>query len=258
MRLTIVGCAGSVAGPDSAASCYLLEAEHDGGTFSMLLDLGSGAIGPLQRYVDPPRLDAVVISHGHPDHCADLAALDVLRRYGPANDDHLPAIPLLGPAGLNVRIGDVSGDPDDRGAGTFSFDALADGDVRRLGPLTVTAARAFHPIPALAFLIEGPAQDGGTVRLLYTGDTDRCAEVDALAARADIVLSEAGWAHREVNPPGVHLSARQVADMVVHAGRPHLIVTHVASWVDASLTMEIVHDRLPDAVLAKPGQVHVL
>ena len=55
MRLTIVGCAGSYPNPAGPASCYLVE--HDG--FRMVLDLGSGALGPLQRYVDPAELDAV-------------------------------------------------------------------------------------------------------------------------------------------------------------------------------------------------------
>jgi ribonuclease BN (tRNA processing enzyme) len=43
VKLTVVGCSGSFPGPDSPASCYLLE--HDG--YSILLDLGNGAIGPL-------------------------------------------------------------------------------------------------------------------------------------------------------------------------------------------------------------------
>ncbi|WP_371950569.1 hypothetical protein [Actinomadura monticuli] len=45
MILTVVGCAGSVPGPDAACSCHLLE--HDG--FRLLLDIGAGALGPLQR-----------------------------------------------------------------------------------------------------------------------------------------------------------------------------------------------------------------
>ena len=53
MRLTIVGCSGSYAGPASPASCYLVQEEQDGRTWSLLLDLGSGALGALQRHLDP-------------------------------------------------------------------------------------------------------------------------------------------------------------------------------------------------------------
>ena len=53
MRLTVIGCSGSFPGPDSPGSCYLLETEHEGRTWRVLLDLGSGALGVLQQYADP-------------------------------------------------------------------------------------------------------------------------------------------------------------------------------------------------------------
>jgi ribonuclease BN (tRNA processing enzyme) len=72
MRLTIVGCSGSLAGPTSPASCYLVQTEHEGRTWNLVLDLGNGALGALQRHVDPEAIDAVVLSHLHADHCLDL------------------------------------------------------------------------------------------------------------------------------------------------------------------------------------------
>lgn len=254
LELTIVGCAGSTAGPDSAASCYLVSTtDGDGRTWQLVLDLGSGAIGPLQRHCDPVRVDAVLISHGHPDHCADMGALDVLRRYGPARDEDLPRIPLLGPAGIDRRIGDVSGSPSDRGAQTYDHQPMSPGEVRSIGPFTIEAARADHPVPAFAYLVTA-----GESRLLFTGDTDRCAEVDALAARATAILGEAGWAHREINPPGVHMNGDQLGRMAADAGVERLIVTHIASWVDPEPTLAQVREHAPHAVLARSGDVHAL
>lgn len=94
MRLTVVGCSGSYPGPDSPASCYLLEAEapdETGGTrtWRLLLDLGSGALGALQRYVDPLTVDAVLLSHLHADHCLDLSGYYVLRKYHPIGRAHV-------------------------------------------------------------------------------------------------------------------------------------------------------------------------
>ena len=254
MRLTIVGCAGSTAGPDAPASCYLLEEDdEDGRVRRLVLDLGSGTIGPLQRHCDPARVDGVLISHGHPDHCADVGALDVLRRYGPASDEDLPRIPLLGPDGIDRRIGDVAGDPTDRGEATYDFRALAHGDEARIGPFTIAAAQALHPVPALAYLISA-----GDSTLLFTGDTARCPEVDALAARAGAILGEAGWAHREVNPPGVHMNGDELGAMAAQAGADCLIVTHVASWVDPGPTLAAARRHVPGALLARAGAVHVL
>ena len=83
----MVGCSGSFPSPDSPASCYLVEADDaQGRTWRVVLDLGSGALGPLQRYTrldTVDGLDAVVLSHLHPDHFSDVCGLYVFRRYAP-------------------------------------------------------------------------------------------------------------------------------------------------------------------------------
>ena len=260
MRLTIVGSAGSVAGPDAAASCYLLEAEAAGRTWRLVLDLGSGAIGPLQRYCNPSRVDGVLISHGHPDHSADLAALSVLRRYGPDRDAGLPRLNLLGPRGIDRRILEVAGEtgPDASydDLSPFDFTALEGGARISLGPFDIAVAGAYHPVPALAYRIEGPGEGGGRTSLVFTGDTDRCDEVDLLAQGCDLLLGEAGWAHRLENPPGIHMNGDQLGGLAAASGVKQLVVTHIASWVAPDDTMAQVHAHYPGAVLAQPGQVH--
>src|ERR1700753_2345112 len=77
MRLTVVGCSGSVPSAHSAASCYLLEAEG----FRLVVDLGSGGLGALQRYVTTSQIDAVALSHLHADHFIDMCSLWVARKY---------------------------------------------------------------------------------------------------------------------------------------------------------------------------------
>ena len=120
MRLVVIGCSGSFAGPDSAASCYLVAADDaDGRTWRILLDLGSGAIGPLQRYADAEDLDGIFFSHLHPDHCLDLTGLYVLRKYHPHGA--LPRIPVWGPQGVGARMAAAYGLPEEPGM-TAEFD----------------------------------------------------------------------------------------------------------------------------------------
>ena len=92
MRLTVVGCAGSFPGPDSPASCYLLEADG----FRVVVDFGNGSLGALQKYAGLFDIDAVCLSHLHADHCVDLYSYSVARAYSPAGPQ--PAIPVYGPA----------------------------------------------------------------------------------------------------------------------------------------------------------------
>jgi ribonuclease BN (tRNA processing enzyme) len=112
MKLTIVGCSGSYPGPDSAASCYLLEEPYQGRTFRIVLDMGNGALGALQRYGDINDIDAILITHLHGDHCLDLCSYYVARRYHP--DGPLAPVPVYGPEGAAERMacaGDLPVDP---------------------------------------------------------------------------------------------------------------------------------------------------
>src|SRR5580692_5875550 len=91
MQLTVIGCSGSFPGPDSPASCYLLEADG----FRLVIDMGNGALGVLQRHAELFGFDAICVSHLHADHCIDLGSYWVARQYArrPA-----PADPGLRPA----------------------------------------------------------------------------------------------------------------------------------------------------------------
>ena len=103
MRVTVIGCSGSFAGPASPASSYLISAEASGRSYHVLLDLGSGALGALQRHLDPHSLDALFLTHLHPDHCIDVTGLYVHRRYHPGGS---PAerLPVYGPQGSSARL----------------------------------------------------------------------------------------------------------------------------------------------------------
>ena len=185
MRLTIVGCSGSFAGPRSPASCYLVQAEHEGRSWNLVLDLGNGALGALQRHLDPMAIDAVMLSHLHSDHCLDLCGLYVMQKYSPDPASH-SRIPVHGPRRTGERMArahDVTS-PDSMES-EFDFRELAEGEVLRIGPFSVTPQLVNHPGEAYGFRVEA---DGKV--LAYTGDTDTCAALELLCHNADLVLAE--------------------------------------------------------------------
>jgi ribonuclease BN (tRNA processing enzyme) len=225
MKLTVVGCSGSGPGPDSPAACYLVEADG----FVVMLDLGQGAAGPLQRYTQPADLGAIVLSHLHSDHCLDMTALSVVLQYGPA---HPPVpIPVVAPDGAARRIALACGPETDEAemSTLFAFRTPADGPI---GPFQARYARMNHPIPTFAIKLSHAGRS-----LVYSGDTGPTPALVELARGADVLLAEAGWAGGPESVPNLHLTGAAAGSHAQQAGGGRLVVTHVPAWgsVEAAL-----------------------
>ena len=240
--MTVIGCSGSVPGPESPASSYLVQAPFQGGTFSLVLDLGPGALGALYRYLDPGRVDAFALSHLHPDHCLDLCAYYVLARYSPTAP--WPGQPVYAPPGAAERLSRAYEVPEPGGSVDEGDPTLAAHfrfrdwqPTQRIGPFTVTTVPVDHPVEAYAMRIAHDVPDGGT--LVYSGDTGPCEALVELASGADLLLVESSFRDGPDNPPGLHLSGRQAAEVGARAGVGAVVLTHIPPW----------HDR--DAVLAE-------
>ncbi len=244
MRLTVVGCSGSFPGPESAASCYLLEADG----FRLVVDMGNGALGALQRHAPLFGIDAVLLSHLHADHCVDLYSYSVARQYAPEGPQ--PPIPVYGPAGTRERLRQIHGPS--TGAGPpepFTFETLAPGPLR-IGPFDLTLAHMNHPVETFGFRF---AADGRT--LAYTGDTGLTEAVPELARDADLLLSEAAYLEGPDLPPDLHLTARQAARYAAQAGVGRLLLTHLQPWNDREAVQAEADAAFPgDLDLAVAGQ----
>lgn len=263
MRLTVVGCAGSFPGPDSPASCYLVQADDDAGrTWSVVLDLGNGALGPLQRLCPPERIDAVGLSHLHPDHMADMSSLYVYLRYRPGGESRGP-VPVHGPFGTASRLGAAYG----LEAGESMGDQLAvhtwqPGHPVHVGPLTLVPVAVEHPVPAYGVRVTGPseADPDRRVVLAYTGDTDACPGLDELAAGADVLLAEAAFLEgRDDDVRGIHLTGRRAGEAATRGAVGRLVVTHVPAWNPTGAAEREAREVYQGPVLtARPGMVVTL
>ncbi len=243
MRLVIVGCSGSFAGPQSPASAYLLQVPADiapdGREWNVLLDLGSGALGSLQRFVDPRVLDAVAISHLHPDHFVDLCGLYVCRRYHPGGAEarHQDPLPVWGPSGTDARLAATYGlGPGENMDAHFAVRPWEPGTPVTIGPLTIEPMVVRHPIPAYGFRVTGPSsvRPGERAVLGYTGDTDTCPSLLELAHDVDLLLSEAAFQEGRDDhvERGIHLTGRRAGQVATDAGAHRLVLTHLPAWND--------------------------
>lgn len=249
MKLTIIGCAGSFAGPDSAASCYLVEAPFEGGTFRLLLDLGSGAFGALQRHLDPIDVDAISLSHLHPDHCFDISGMYVYRKYHPSG--RASQIPVIAPAGADWHLSNAYGTTEPNGMTLpFEFREHVDGQVQSIGPFTITSMRVDHPVPTFAVKVTA-----GDSSLVYSGDT---AYMDTLAdfvCGADAFLCEASFVESAENPPGLHVTGAEAGTIAADSEVPLLLVTHIPSWTARDEVERDVLSTYSGAYrIVKPGE----
>ena len=226
MKLTIVGCAGSYPGPDSPASCYLVQTEHEGRTWSILLDLGNGALGALHRYVDPLAIDAVFLSHLHADHCIDMTSYYVLRKYHPNGQQ--PTLPVWGPTGTGRRLAKAYDLPKGGMNEEFRFHRYG-ADPITVGPFTILAREVEHPVPAYGLRV---TDTNGAV-LAYTGDSGVTPALHELAADADLLLAEASFLEGVDNPPALHLTGLEAATLAHEAGAKRLVLTHMPAWHEA-------------------------
>jgi ribonuclease BN (tRNA processing enzyme) len=254
VKLTVIGCSGSFAGPDSPASCYLLEAQHEGRTWRVALDIGAGALGALQRHIDPRDLDAIFLSHLHPDHCIDLCGLYVVQKYHPDG----PSEPLVvyGPIGAKKRISDASGlDDIEAMASQFDFRDHVDRQPITVGPFTVTPYAVEHPAEAYGFRVEA---DGPV--LAYTGDTDECDALIPLMKGADLVLADSAFVEGRDTISGIHMNGAQCAQMANRAGGVgRLMLTHMPVWNDVELCRAQAAAYWDGEVeLAEPGKAYDL
>ncbi|SDT18256.1 Ribonuclease BN, tRNA processing enzyme [Friedmanniella luteola] len=257
MELTVVGSSGSVSGPDSPASSYLVRAPFEGGTFALVLDLGPGSMGALYRYLDPRDVGAVALSHLHTDHCLDLCAFYVGARYSPSAP--WPSIPLLAPPGARERLvaayrvpgEDAVEDDPETGIGAH-FQHRDWAPTQRVGPFRLDAARVVHPVETYAVRVTEEVPDGGS--LVFSGDTGPCEALVELATGADLLLAEASFRDVPGNPPDLHLTGREAAEAAHRAGVGSLVLTHIPPWHDrdAVLAEALPHFDGPVA-LAAPG-----
>lgn len=260
MRLTVAGCSGSMSGPASAASGYLIQAEDGAGrTWSVLVDLGPGALGQVMNHVDPRDVDALLISHLHPDHMADVCSLQVFLRYHPEGETG--PLPTWGPEGTAERIAEVCWMADraevDR---QFTVREHRAGEVVTVGPLRIEAVPMRHPVPAFGFRVAGPGRGGTRVVLAYTGDTDTCAGLARLADGVDLLLAEASFQEGREDVRGIHLTGRRAGE-VARGGdgtraAARLVLTHLPPWTDPAVVQaEAAAAYAGPIEVAAPGAV---
>lgn len=219
LSITVLGCSGSYSAPGLACTGYLVTSE----TTRVWLDAGPGTLANLQRHHTLAEIDAIVITHEHPDHWLDLAMAYVACRYFLDRG----TIPVYGTTGTRALARALAGGNDL--APTIDWRLISDGDRVTIGDQRWNFSRTDHPVETLA-----PRVDSGGRSFAFSADTGEQWSFARLGDGIDLALCEATFLHADLEPASSHLSAHQAGAMAAAAGVDRLLLTHLAPGSDTA------------------------
>lgn len=232
MRLTVLGSSGAY--PTAGNPCSGLLLEHDG--FHLLLDVGYATFPALIAHLPAASLDAVYVTHGHPDHCADLNPLLRCRARVDGGTPS-PALPVYAPAGALDAV--LALDRPGMLEEAVDLHEFTPGDEWSVGPFQLGTVDLPHWCPNAAVRVQA-----GDRALCYTGDGGPTPSLPDLASGCDLLVAEASFAD-EV-PAELHgrlSDAVDAADAASRAGVGELLLTHVMPEVSPASAVAVARER---------------
>ena len=242
MRLDVLGAGPAYSDrPDSSGAAYLVR--H--GDSAIVLDLGQGSFPRLARAMEPSRLDAVVVSHLHPDHFIDLVPL---RHYLRWEFDPIRRMRVIAPGELGERLDALHAETGFTAA-ALDLETLGPGE-RRLAAFTLEARRVTHTDDSYGFRVS--VGDGAEPGLVYSGDCGRGEDLDRLVRPGDALLCEVSFGAGPVPVDAMHLDGPAVGALAARTGAGRVLLTHLQMGFDpvaAIASVRTVFDGAIDLVV---------
>ena len=239
MKITTIGWWGAYPSANEATSGYLLESD---GT-SVLIDCGSGVLAQLQNYLKLQHLDAVVLSHYHSDHAADIGCLQYATR-------------VLMDLGVRKQPLIIYGHAEDKSfknldylqySSGYAFDNQSN---LQLGPFKFNFCRNIHPDPCFSMRIEN-----NNHVFVYISDTGYTSDLINIAHSADLLLCESSLYDEYHGRIAGHLTAGEAGRIAAAAGVQHLVLTHLPHFGNHSLLVDQARNKFKGTVeLATTGK----
>lgn len=204
MRLTVLGKYGPYPQPGGCCSGYLIET----GDATVAVELGCGTLSRLLEVCPIKKLDAVLLSHGHYDHCGDVPILGYALEQGQGRG----RLPLYAPE-------EISG----ASAKAFAMHLLSDGDKFHIGSLQIDVFGVQHSMKGFGMFF----RDKAGRALCYTGDTCYFDALPQLCAGADVLLADVCLLEEPDSGAKFHLTAGEAGELAVKSGCGKLLCTHI-------------------------------
>ncbi len=244
MQLTILGCYGPYPPAGGACSGYLLREEE----YNLLIDCGNGVLSRLQEHIDFRDLNAVLLSHLHPDHYSDV----MIMRYGlvmARNSGRLSEpLKIYAPPEPEEEFERLPYKD------IYSVQPIGPDQALELGPFTIETTAVLHAVPGIALRIKSAS---GT--LVYSGDTEYFQGLENFACEADLLLCEANYQDLDItnNLPN-HISAGQAARTAASAQAKRLLLTHHHPGRDQDVSRVEAENHYPGVEMAVEGETYII
>ena len=216
MEVIVLGGSGTFPRAGGACNGFLV---REGDT-NVLLDIGTGVLSRLYQWLDPGKLEALVITHLHPDHFLDLYPYRYFLEFQAR--ERLP-LPVFAPVGAADHIRTLFNEPDtskfDR---IFEFTDLIPDESVTIGGLTLTPRPVPHLEPTYGIEVSAAGR-----RLFYTSDTGFSESLVSYSAGVDLLLAETTLRAEDAGVSVAHMTTIQVADLAERARVGRLVLTHL-------------------------------
>ena len=213
MLVTVLGFYGGYPHDGIGTSGYLLQDDDK----KLLIDCGSGVLNALSKYMKPTDLDAVVLSHYHHDHTADVGVLQY--EWLAAKKENL--LPIYGHTQDFVNYAQLTVENATKGIAYNDFEPT------QIGSLKFEFLRTVHPVPAYAMRI---TDKEGKV-LVYTADTTYFDGLIDFAKDADLLIADTNFPEN-VTGRKAHLNTKEAGTLAKQANVKRLLISHLPQTVD--------------------------
>jgi ribonuclease BN (tRNA processing enzyme) len=242
-KITIIGWWGAYPSAGEATSGYLLQSDDR----NILVDCGSGVLSHLQNYIKLQNLHAVVLSHYHWDHVADIGCLQYAARILMDLGDRQKPLEIYGHA-EDENFSGLSYLQCSRGCAIDPRTAL------QLGVFKLTFSRNVHPDPCFSIRIEQANRC-----MAYIADTAWTDDLIRIAQNADLLLCESSLYDEYLGMIPGHLTAGEAGEIASRAGVKHLVLTHLPHFGNHDLLLEQAGKKFAGKIeLATTGKVWLL
>ncbi|MBS4188793.1 MBL fold metallo-hydrolase [Bacillus sp. FJAT-49705] len=212
MKLTVIGCWGGFPKPDEASSGYLLE--HNG--YRLLIDFGSGVLSKMQKILQPEEIDAVIVSHYHPDHIADIGVLQHARLIQGILGKEIESLPIYGHSQDEIEFSKLSYKNITKGMAYQPDQTLT------IGPFEVQFLQTDHPVPCYAMRIEAEGKS-----IVYTSDTSYKEEFIPFSEGTDLLVCECNFYGNQNGKSVGHMTSFDAGKLANKAKVKHMLLTHL-------------------------------